>query len=126
MMIPNNNIWGNTIKNITARSKRRVGMTFGIVYEDDMDQAEAILKRLVSEHPLVLSDPEPVIRVAVLAETSVDFIVRPWAKTSDYREIYRDITRSVKEAFDKDGISIPFPQRDLHIIKSGDTTPGGA
>lgn len=115
LMIPNNNIWGNTIKNITARKVRRVDMTFGIGYSDDIEKAEAILWKIVKEHPLVLEDPEPVIKLSALGASSVDFIVRPWSNTADYWNVYWDITRSVKLEFDKAGVSIPFPQSDVHL-----------
>ncbi|MGD8234824.1 MAG: mechanosensitive ion channel [Chromatiales bacterium] len=117
LMIPNNNIWGNTIKNITARKVRRVDMTFGIGYGDDIEKAESILWSIVREHPLVLEDPEPVIKVSALGASSVDFIVRPWSNTADYWDVYWDITRSVKMEFDKAGVSIPFPQSDVHLYR---------
>jgi small conductance mechanosensitive channel len=117
LMIPNNNIWGNTIKNITARKVRRVDMTFGIGYGDDIEKAEAILWRVVKEHPLVLEEPEPVIKVSALGASSVDFVVRPWSNTADYWDVYWDITRSVKMEFDRAGVSIPFPQNDVHLYR---------
>lgn len=117
LMIPNNNIWGNTIKNITARKVRRVDMTFGIGYGDDIAKAEEILWKIVKEHPLVLHDPEPVIKVSALGASSVDFIVRPWSNTADFWDVYWDITRSVKMEFDKAGVSIPFPQSDVHLYR---------
>ena len=119
LMIPNNNIWGNTIKNITARKVRRVDMTFGIGYGDDIAKAEEILWKIVKEHPLVLEEPEPVIKVSALGASSVDFVVRPWSKTADYWDVYWDITRSVKMEFDKAGVSIPFPQSDVHLYHHG-------
>ena len=117
LMIPNNNIWGNTIKNITARKVRRVDMTFGIGYGDDIAKAEEILWKIINEHPLVLKDPEPVVKVSALGASSVDFIVRPWSNTADYWNVYWDITRSVKLEFDKAGVSIPFPQSDVHLYR---------
>jgi small conductance mechanosensitive channel len=124
LMIPNNNIWGNTIKNITARKVRRVDMTFGIGYSDDIEKAEEILWKIVKEHPLVLEDPEPVIKVSALGASSVDFVVRPWSNTADYWNVYWDITRSVKMEFDKAGVSIPFPQSDVHLYRH-DLLEGG-
>jgi len=117
LMIPNNNIWGNTIKNITARTTRRVDMTFGISYRDDIAEAESILWRIVKTHPLVLSEPEPIIKLSALGASSVDFIVRPWSKTTDYWDVYWDITRSVKLEFDKAGVSIPYQQSDVHLYR---------
>lgn len=115
VIVPNNSIWGDVITNATGTTQRRVDMVFGIGYADDMNQAQAILERIVAEHPAVLASPEPVIRLNELADSSVNFIVRPWVKTADYWPTYWDITRKVKEEFDAQGISIPFPQRDVHV-----------
>ncbi len=117
LVVPNNKIWGGVIRNVTAQVSRRVDMTFGIGYSDDIAHAERVLREIVEGHELVLEDPAPVIKLHTLGESSVDFVVRPWAKTSDYWDVYWDITRSVKERFDAEGISIPFPQRDVHLIQ---------
>jgi len=116
LVVPNTKIWGDVIRNITAQKTRRVDLVFGIGYGDDIRHAERVLKEIVASHEKVLDDPPPVVEVSALGESSVDFIVRPWAKTGDYWRVYWDITRAVKERFDAEGISIPFPQRDLHII----------
>ena len=115
IVIPNKNVWGNVITNVTASPTRRVDLVFGIAYEDSMADAAKIIADTVAAHPLVLSDPEPVIRVHELADSSVNFVCRPWAKTADYWAVYWDLTRQVKENFDAAGISIPYPQRDLHL-----------
>jgi small conductance mechanosensitive channel len=115
LLVPNKSIWGGVIRNVTAQPTRRVDLTFGIGYGDDMAKAERILRDIIESHPLVLAEPAPVIRVHALGESSVDFIVRPWVKTSDYWGVYWDITRRVKERFDAEGVSIPFPQRDIHL-----------
>ena len=117
LIIPNNKIWGDTINNITAEHHRRVDMTFGISYSDNIEQAEAVLEQLVQEHPKVLKHPEPTVKLHLLGESSVDFVVRPWVRPEDYWEVYWDITRAVKMRFDKEGISIPFPQRDVHFYR---------
>jgi len=117
LVVPNNSIWGNIITNITGSEQRRVDLVFGIGYSDDIAHAKGVLERLVKAHPLVLDTPEPVIQVHELAESSVNFICRPWAKTGDYWTVYWDLTRQVKEHFDAEGISIPFPQRDVHIFQ---------
>jgi small conductance mechanosensitive channel len=117
LVVPNSKIWGDVIRNITAEPHRRVDMTFGIAYADDVDHAERVLWDIVKSNELVLADPEPVIRLHTLGESSVDFVVRPWARTSDYWTVYWDITRAVKKRFDEEGISIPFPQRDVHLIQ---------
>jgi small conductance mechanosensitive channel len=115
VVVPNNKIWGDIITNITGSTQRRVDMTFGIGYEADVAQAQAVLERIVGEHPLVLKEPAPVIRVHELADSSVNFICRPWSKTGDYWTVFWDVTRAVKEQFDQEGISIPFPQQDIHV-----------
>jgi len=117
MIVPNNQIWGNVITNATGSDERRVDLVFGIGYGDDIGKAQAILEQVVRDHELVLDDPEPVIRVHELADSSVNFICRPWTKTDDYWTVYWDITRSVKEEFDRQGVSIPFPQRDVHVYR---------
>jgi small conductance mechanosensitive channel len=119
VVIPNNSIWGGIITNVTGSETRRVDMVFGIGYDDDIAKAQSILEKIVKDHPLVLGSPEPVIRVNELADSSVNFVCRPWAKTSDYWTVYWDITRQVKEQFDQNSISIPFPQRDVHVHQVG-------
>jgi small conductance mechanosensitive channel len=123
MLIPNNTIWGSVITNFTSSGTRRVDMTFGIGYGDDMQKAQNILQELVESHPLVLQEPKPTIKVHELADSSVNFICRPWVKTSDYWPTYWEITRAVKERFDSEGISIPFPQTDVHIIHEAPEVP---
>ncbi|MHC5007376.1 MAG: mechanosensitive ion channel family protein [Planctomycetota bacterium] len=115
VVVPNNKIWGDIITNITGSAQRRVDMVFGIGYEADIAKAQAILEQIVGEHPLVLAEPEPVIKVHELADSSVNFVCRPWSKTSDYWDVFWDVTRAVKEQFDQQGISIPFPQQDIHV-----------
>ncbi len=113
--IPNNNVWSDAITNVNGTDTRRVDLVFGIAYEDDIGKAQKIMEQVVSEHELVLDDPEPVVRVHELADSSVNFICRPWVKTEHYWDVYWDVTRTVKERFDKQGISIPFPQQDVHF-----------
>jgi small conductance mechanosensitive channel len=117
LVMPNSKIWGDVIKNVTAQEKRRVDMTFGIGYGDDIPKAEKVLTEIVTSHDKVLDDPAPVIRLHTLNESSVDFIVRPWVNKDDFWDVYWDITRAVKIRFDEDGISIPFPQRDIHLYR---------
>jgi small conductance mechanosensitive channel len=117
IVIPNNSIWGGIITNITANPTRRVDMIFGIGYGDDMAKAVSICEEIVKEHPLTLEDPAPAIMVSELGESSVNIIVRPWAATSDNWKVKCDVTRAVKERFDKEGITIPFPQRDIHMYQ---------
>jgi small conductance mechanosensitive channel len=118
MVVPNNKIWGDVIKNVTSQRTRRVDLGFGISYGDDIVKAERVLKDIVESDARVLKHPEPTIKLHELADSSVNFIVRPWVKTSDYWSVYWDLTREVKLRFDKEQISIPFPQQDLHIDSS--------
>jgi len=118
LIIPNNKIWGDTINNITVEHQRRVDMTFGIGYSDDIEKAERVMNAILLEHPKVLKNPEPIVKLHTLGESSVDFVVRPWAKPEDYWEVYWDVTRTVKMRFDAENISIPFPQRDVHIYQN--------
>jgi small conductance mechanosensitive channel len=115
LIIPNGKIWGDVIKNVTAQGDRRVDMVFGISYSDDIPHAEEVLMAILKEHEKVLKDPEPMVKLHTLGESSVDFIVRPWVKTTDYWDVYWDVTREVKMRFDSEGIAIPFPQRDVHF-----------
>jgi len=115
MVVPNNSIWGNVITNSNGSQERRVDLVFGIGYDDDIDQAQKVLEQIVAAHPKVLKQPDTVIQLHELADSSVNFICRPWVHTPDYWDVYWDITRAVKQRFDAEGISIPFPQRDVHI-----------
>ena len=119
IVIPNSKVWGDVITNVTASETRRVDLVFGIGYGDSIEKAQSVLEKTVAAHPLVLQDPAPVIRVNELADSAVNFIVRPWSKTSDYWTVYWDLQRAVKEAFDACGISIPFPQTDMHVHVAG-------
>ncbi|GAA4883168.1 mechanosensitive ion channel family protein [Ferrimonas pelagia] len=119
-VVPNAKIWTDTIKNITAERVRRVDMEFGIAYEDDLEHAEQVLTGIVAAHPLILATPETTIKLHRLGDSSVDFIVRPWVKTEDYWEVYWDITRTVKLRFDAEGLSIPYPQRQLHLTDNSE------
>ena len=115
MIVPNSKIGGDTITNASASDTRRVDLTFGIGYSDDTDKAQGILERILKEHPLVLKDPAPTVKLNELADSAVNFVVRPWTKGSDYWTVYWDVTAAVKREFDRAGISIPFPQHDVHV-----------
>jgi small conductance mechanosensitive channel len=115
LVLPNSKIWGEVIRNVTAQSERRVDMIFSIGYADDIAKAEKVLSDIVHSHEKVLEEPAPVVRLHTLNESSVDFVVRPWVRTEDYWDVYWDITRAVKIRFGENGISIPFPQRDIHL-----------
>lgn len=124
LIIPNSKIWGDVIKNITAQTNRRVDMVFGIGYADDIPHAESVLREIIDKHDKVLDDPEPKVKLHNLGDSSVDFVVRPWVATDDYWDVYWDITREVKMRFDAEGISIPFPQRDVHVFQEGGSEEG--
>ena len=115
IVVPNNKIWGDIVKNVTAQTMRRIDMVFGVSYSDDIPKTEKVLQEILDSHEKVLEDPEPIVRLHELADSSVNFIVRPWVKKEDYWEVYWDVTRAVKMRFDEEGISIPFPQRDVHM-----------
>ena len=116
LVVPNSKIWGDVIKNVTAQKVRRVDLEFGIGYSDDIEHAERVLEDILDNNEMVLKKPEPMIKLHALADSSVNFAVRPWVKTEDYWDVYWDITREVKMRFDREGISIPFPQRDVHMF----------
>jgi len=115
IIIPNSTITGATITNYSTKDTRRVDLVFGIGYEDDLKKAKSLLLEIVANDERVLKDPAPVIAVAELADSSVNFVVRPWVNSTDYWDVYWDLTETVKLRFDKEGISIPFPQQDVHM-----------
>jgi len=121
LVVPNSKIWGDVIKNVTAQRVRRVDMKFGISYADDVARAEQIFEAILKEHPKVLDDPPPMVRLHQLGDSSVDFIVRPWVATADYWDVYWDVTREVKLRLDREGITIPFPQRTVHMAREAAT-----
>ena len=113
--VPNNEIWNNIITNITANPTRRVDLEFGIGYDDDFDEAERIIREVVDDHELVLSDPAPEVVTHALGDSSVNIICRPWANTSDWWRVKTEVTREVKRRLDAANISIPYPQRHVHV-----------
>ncbi|MCJ2162961.1 MULTISPECIES: mechanosensitive ion channel domain-containing protein [unclassified Pseudodesulfovibrio] len=113
--VPNSAVLGGTITNVTANDTRRVDLVIGIGYDDDLLKAKQVLQRIVSEEPRVLAEPAPLIEVLELGNSSVNFVVRPWCKTGDYWGVYFALTEKVKLVFDQEGISIPYPQQDVHI-----------
>jgi len=117
LVVPNNMLWQSVITNVTAQRTRRIDLMFGIAYGDDIEKAERVLQEIVTEHEAVLDNPEPKVKLHELGDSSVNFIVRPWVKTGDYWDTYWDITKAVKIRFDQEGISIPYPQRDVHVIE---------
>ncbi|WP_152205495.1 mechanosensitive ion channel family protein [Marinobacter changyiensis] len=117
IVIPNGSLSNATLINVSIYSTRRCDMTFGIHYNDDIDKAKAIIKRLIEEDERSLTDPPPRIAVGSLGDNSVNLIVRPWVPTDDLWPYYWDMQEKVKKAFDAEGITIPFPQRDVHMYQ---------
>ncbi|MES9962399.1 MAG: mechanosensitive ion channel domain-containing protein [Candidatus Sedimenticola sp. 20ELBAFRAG] len=117
VIIPNSSIYSGPITNYSAHSIRRIDMVFGIGYEDDIKMAKETLQRILRADKRVLNDPEPLVAVAELADSSVNFNVRPWVRSGDYWDVKYELTEKIKITFDESGISIPYPQMDLHIDK---------
>ncbi len=117
VIIPNAKLTADNIVNYTTKGTRRMDMVIGIGYESDIDKAREILEELVTNDDRVLKDPPHTIAVAELADSSVNFVVRPWANVADYWNLWFDLTEMVKKRFDEAGISIPFPQRDVHVYE---------
>ncbi|UCE30615.1 MAG: mechanosensitive ion channel [Burkholderiales bacterium] len=118
IIIPNGQITSGTIVNYSAKDTRRVDMTFGIGYGDDIDKAKGVIRDVLGADPRVLPEPAPVIAVVALADSSVNIVARPWVKSSDYWGVLTDTHENIKKQFDAQGISIPFPQRDVHLYKA--------
>ncbi len=118
IIVPNGQIMNSIITNFSAHDTRRVEMTVGVSYDDDLDKVRSTIQDLVNADERILKDPECLIAVSELADSSVNFTVRPWVNTADYSGVKFDLTEAIKKRFDKDGISFPFPQQDVHIYKS--------
>ena len=118
--IPNGSLSNGNITNYSQEPIRRVDMTFGIGYGDDIKRAKEVLIRLVNEDQRILKDPAPLVVVANLGDSSVDFAVKVWSKTGDYWGVFFDMQEKVKLTFDQENISIPFPQTDVHLFKEGE------
>jgi len=118
--VPNANVFGNTMINYSAETTRRVDMIIGISYGSDLLKAKQLLNEMVAAHPLVLKDPEYKIAVSELADSSVNFVVRPWVNAADYWTVKWELTETIKLRFDAEGIEIPFPQMDVHFHKEAE------
>ncbi|MDF1656323.1 MAG: mechanosensitive ion channel [Verrucomicrobiales bacterium] len=125
VIAPNGDIYSGVIVNVTAKNTRRIDLVVGIGYDDDLRKAKRILEELVSEDERVLKDPAPFVAVGELGGSSVDLLVRPWTKTSDYFATKCDLTERIKLALDDAGISIPYPQMDVHLDSSGERPDAG-
>jgi len=117
IIIPNASLTGDNIINWSATGTRRVDMVFGIGYEDDIDKAKALIHEILSADDRVLEDPAPLVALSELADSSVNFVARPWVKSGDYWSVFFDTTEAVKKRFDAEGISIPYPQSDVHLYQ---------
>ncbi len=120
VIVPNSQIMDSIITNYSAHDTRRVDMVIGVGYADDLDKVRKTLAEIIAADDRILQDPAPKIAVAELAESSVNFVVRPWCATADYSAVKWDLTETIKKRFDQEGISFPFPQRDVHIYKASD------
>jgi small conductance mechanosensitive channel len=119
VIVPNAKLTNDNIVNWTVKGTRRVDLVFGIGYGDNIDKARSLMADIIAGDSRILKDPAPQISVSELADSSVNFVVRPWAKVEDYWGVYFDLTEKIKKAFDANGISIPFPQRDVHLYQHG-------
>lgn len=121
MIVPNGQITNDVITNINANPTRRLDLLFGISYEDDIIKAKQLFETILGADPRVLSSPAPLIVVSELAESSVNFFVRPWVNTDDYWDVKYDLIEKIKLALDEAGIRIPYPQTDIHLYKEGES-----
>jgi small conductance mechanosensitive channel len=120
VIVPNGQVMGSVITNYSANEMRRVDMVVGVSYSDDLDKVRATLEDLIAAEDRIVADPAHKIAVSELADSSVNFVVRPWVKTEDYWGVMFDLTEAIKKRFDKEGISFPFPQQDVHLYKASD------
>jgi small conductance mechanosensitive channel len=117
IIIPNAQITNGTITNYSARETRRLDLVFGVSYGDDLDKVKRVIGEVLAEEQRLLKDPEPVVGLLSLGDSSVNFAVRPWVRSSEYWPVFFDLQEAMKKRFDKEGISIPFPQRDVHLYQ---------
>ncbi len=117
LIMPNSSVWGQVIKNYGVNDTRRIDLLIGVSYADDLSKVKTIIEQVIAEDDRILAEPAPVVAVHELADSSVNLVVRPWCKREDYWTVRWDITQRVKEALEAQGCSIPFPQRDIHLIR---------
>ena len=122
ILVPNGKLYGDIIKNYSANETRRIDLVFGIGYSSSIQKAYEVISEILKEDKRILADPATQIAVAELADSSVNFVVRPWVESKDYWDVRFDLTRKIKEEFDKQGIEIPFPQRTVHMLSEGTGT----
>lgn len=116
--LPNSKIWGTEIRNYSQNETRRVDIPIGIGYGDDIDHALRVAKEVIEADTRTLSDPAPLFAVSDLGDSSVNLMVRFWTKSGDFFNAKLDLTKELKQRFDKEGINIPFPQRDVHLFQA--------
>jgi small conductance mechanosensitive channel len=119
IIVPNGQVYGQTIKNFSFNDNRRNDLVVGVSYTDDLNKAREVIERVLSNDPRVLSDPAPTVAVSELADSSVNFVVRPWCKKEDYWPLRFDLNKALKEQLEVAGCSIPFPQQDVHMHSPG-------
>ncbi|MEE4213518.1 MAG: mechanosensitive ion channel domain-containing protein [Bacteroidales bacterium] len=117
IIIPNSPIAVNPLTNYSTQETRRVDFTFGIGYNDDIDKARSVIMKIINEDARIHKEPEPLVKIANLGDSSVDFATRVWVNSGDYWNVFFDTNEKIKKAFDSEGISIPFPQQDVHLYK---------
>jgi small conductance mechanosensitive channel len=115
VIVPNSSITADVITNVNAKPTRRIDLVVGIGYDDNIGEAKSVLEDLIKADNRILSDPAPTIAVSELADSSVNFVVRPWVKTEDYWAVRLDLIEKIKLTFDEKGISFPYPQQDVHM-----------
>jgi small conductance mechanosensitive channel len=118
VIVPNSEITSQPITNYSAFDTRRIDLMIGVGYDDDLKTAQSVMKKVIEDHDKVLKDPEPVVLMMELGDSSVNFAVRPWVKTPDYWAVRGELLESLKVELEAAGCSIPFPQRDVHLYKS--------
>jgi len=118
IIIPNAQVTGGSIMNYTVNGTRRVDLVIGVSYEDDLKKAQKVIEQVLDEDDRILKDPAATVAVSELGDSSVNFVVRPWVKAADYWNVYFDITAQIKLSLDRNGITIPYPQRDVHMKSS--------
>lgn len=115
--IPNSHLANGRIINFSKEATRRVDLVFGVSYDDDIQKVKKVLTKIITDHPLIFKDPEPTVRISQYGGSSIDFTVKVWCASENYWPIYYDLHEEVKEVFDKEGITIPFPQQEVTVYQ---------
>lgn len=119
VVVPNSKIMGDTITNYSAEDTRRMDLVFGVGYDDNLEHVQSVIKDVLAQEDRVLSEPAPVVGVVELADSSINIAVRPWVKAADYLDVMFSLLETTKNRFDAEGINIPYPQRDIHVLENG-------